>query len=183
MADDWSVELAIKEVFYQLIDDFLFPRIDDFSFRTIKAGVHFRIFFAERKIFNFAPALLLKTLFLFLVLDFFPFWSWKKNQLQSGVNYSIANETAECNKLLNKTKTVKHRCEKSKCRVAMCLKKNSWSSSYSSLTKTWNSPFECLYMKICHTHNPFLLIFLCLKFKRSNSQSISFLSKLFGTAF
>ena len=78
MADDWSVELAIKEVFYQLIDDFLFPRIDDFSFRTIKAGVHFRIFFAERKIFNFAPALLLKTLFLFLVLDFFPFWSWKK---------------------------------------------------------------------------------------------------------
>ena len=88
---------------------------------------------------------------------------------------------AECNKFWNKTKTVKHRCEKSKCRVAMCLKKNLWSNSFSSLTETWNSPFECLLIKICHTHNLFLLIlFLRLKFKRSNSQSISFLAEIFG---
>ena len=63
---------------------------------------------------------------------------------------------AESNKLLNKTKTAKHRCEKSKCRVPMCQKKNSWSNSFSSSTKTWNSPFECLSIKICCTHNLFL---------------------------
>ena len=103
------------------------------------------------------------------------------------MNYLIvssANEIAECNKLLNKTKTVKHRCEKSKCRVAMCLKKNSWLDSFSSLTKTWNCPFECLFTKICHTYNFFLLIlFLRLKFKRSNSQSICFLVEIFGIVF
>ena len=66
-----------------------------------------------------------------------------------------------------------------------CLKKNSWSNSFSSLTKTWNSPFECLSIKICRTQNLFLLIllFLRLKCKRSNSQSNSFLAKVFAIAF
>ena len=122
---------------------------------------------------------MLDFFFFFFVLDLI--------QLHIRVNYSIvlsANEIAECNKVLNKTKTVKHRCEKSKCRVAMWLKKNSWSNSFSSLTKTWNSPFKCLSIKICHTHNLFLLIlFLRLKFKRSNSQGISFLAEIFGIAF
>ena len=62
--------------------------------------------------------------------------------------------------LLNKTKTMKFGCEKSKCRVAMCLKKNSGSNSFSSLTKTLNSPFEFFSIKICPAHNLFLLILL-----------------------
>ena len=152
-----------------------------FSFRTIKAGVHFRNVSAERKIFNFVQAHLLKhnNLFSLYWNFFFPFWSWKKIQLQNGINYSIvlsANEIAECNELLNKTKTVKHRCEKLK-----CLLYNSWSSSFSFLTKGWNSPFECLSIKISCTHNLFFLIlFFSLKFKRSNSQSIRFLAEIFG---
>ena len=114
--------------------------------------------------------------------------SWKTCFLKKKqrVNYSIvlsANEIAECSKLLQKTKTVKHRCEKLKCRVAMCLKKNSWSNSFRSLTKTWNSPFECLSIKSCHTHNLFFLIlFLRLKFKWIDPQSISFLGAIFDIA-
>ena len=110
--------------------------------------------------------------------------SWKTCFLKKKqrVNYSIvlsANEIAECSKLLQKTKTVK----KLKCRVAMCLKKNSWSNSFRSLTKTWNSPFECLSIKSCHTRNLFLLIlFLRLKFKWIDSQSISFLAAIFEIA-
>ena len=141
------------------------------------------------KIFKFPQANLLKTQwFLFLVLEiFFFFLELKKIQLQCGINHSIVlsvSEIAECNKLLNKKKTVKHDCVNSKCRVAMCLKKNSRSYSFSPSTKTWNSPIEYLSIKVGHTHNLFLLIsFLCLKFKRSNSQSISFLAEIFGIAF
>ena len=101
-------------------------------------------------------------------------------QIQSGVKYSIvllASEIAEWSKLLNKIKTVKQHCEKLKCRVAMCLKKNSWSNSFSSLITTENCFFS---IKICHTFNLFLLIlFLRLKFK----WSIIFLAEVFGIAF
>ena len=67
--------------------------------------------------FTFVQAHLLKTQqILFLALEiFFSVLVLKKIQLQRGINYSIvlsANENAECNKLLNKTKTMKHRCEK-----------------------------------------------------------------------
>ena len=149
-----------------------------FSFRTIKTGVHFRNFSVDRNVFNFAQAHLLKTQeFLFLVLECFSRFRFEKNSTpkRSKLFDSIipANEIAECNKLLNKTKTVKHRCEKSKCRIAICLKKNSWSNSFSSLTKTWNFLFECLSIKISHNHNLFLLIlFLCLKSKRSDSNKV-----------
>ena len=66
-------------------------------------------------------------------MDFCFVLGLKKIQFQSGKNYSeknhsvvlSANETAQCNQLKNKTNTVKHRCEGSNCRVAICLKKNS----------------------------------------------------------
>ena len=103
------------------------------------------------------------------------------------MNYSMvlsANGIAKCNKLLNKRKTVKHCSEKSKCLVAMWLKKNLWSNGLSSLTKIWNSSFEYLSRKICYTRNVFFLILLlCLKFKRSNSQSISFLAEIVDIGF
>ena len=82
----------------------------------------------------------------FFVLEF------GKIQLQSERRYLIGvlstNTIAEHKRLKDETNTVKHRCEKSKCCVAMCLKKNSWSNSFSSLTKTWNSPFDCLSSSI-----------------------------------
>ena len=61
-----------------------------------------------KKISNFAQAPTKKTII------FFPCAGGKK--------YSIAlsaNEIVECNRLKNKTNTVKYRCEKSKCRVAI----------------------------------------------------------------
>ena len=56
------------------------------------------------------------------------------------------------------------------------LKKNSSSNSFNSLTKTWNSRFECHSIKIYRNQNLFFLILLFLpwKCKRSNSQSISY---------
>ena len=64
---------------------------------------------------------------------------------------------------------------------SMCFKKNSWSNSFSFLTKTWNSPFS---IKICYTNNLlFLTLLLHLKSNEINSQSISFLVEIFGIAF
>ena len=72
----------------------------------------------------------------FFVLEF------GKIQLQSEKRYLIGvlstNKIAEYKRLKDERNTVKHCSEKSKCCVAMCLKKNSWSSSFSSLSKTWN---------------------------------------------
>ena len=65
--------------------------------------------------------------FIFLVLDiFFRFGVEKKNQLHSGKGYLIvlsANKIAECNRLKDKTNTVKHHCETSKCRATMWLRR------------------------------------------------------------
>ena len=84
-----------------------------------------------------------------------------KIQLQSEKRYLIGvlstNKTDEYKRLKDKTNTVKHRYEKSACFLAMCLKKNSWSNSFSSLTKTWNSPFDCLSSNIPFTQSLFLL--------------------------
>ena len=52
-----------------------------------------------------------------------------KIQLQSEKRYLIGvlstNKIAKYERLKDETNTVKHRCEKLKCWVAMCLKKNS----------------------------------------------------------
>ena len=59
----------------------------------------------------------------FFVLEF------GKIQLQSEKRYLIGvlstNKIAKYERLKDETNTVKHRCEKLKCWVAMCLKKNS----------------------------------------------------------
>ena len=71
----------------------------------------------------------------FFVLEF------GKIQLQSEKRYLIGvlstNKVAEYRRWKDKTNTVKHLCEKSKCCIAMWLKKNLQSKSFSSLTKTW----------------------------------------------
>ena len=91
----------------------------------------------------------------FFVLEF------GKIQLQSEKRYLIrvlsTNKSTEYKRLKDKKNTVKHRCEKPTCCVAMCLKKNSWSNSLSSLTKTWNSPFDYLSSNISFTQSLFLL--------------------------
>ena len=155
-----SVNRICREVGFLLAN--LFVQIDDF----------FRNFSADRKIFNLKHSKNKKatknTIVYFLCAEiiFFFVLKLKKIHIQSEINYSIvlsANEIAECNKLLNK---------------------DSWWNSFSSLTKTWNSPFECVSIKICHIHKLFLLIlFLRLKFKRRNSHSISFLAEIFDIAF
>ena len=140
-----SVNRICREVGFLLAN--LFVQIDDF----------FRNFSADRNIFNLKHSKNKKatknTIIYFLCAEiiFFFVLKWKKIHIQSEINYSIvlsANEIAECNKLFNKIKPVKHRWEKSKCRVEICLKKNSWSNSFSSLTKTWNFPVEYLFIKI-----------------------------------
>ena len=94
----------------------------------------------------------------------------------------LLNET---NLLKSKTNTAKHPCENSKCWVAMYLNKNSRANTFSSLTKTWNSPFECLSIKVCCNQNlfPLILLFLHLKRKLSNLQNINFLAEIFAIAF
>ena len=126
--------------------------IDDYIILELKTGVYFRFFF---KLSASAPTKN-TIIFFFPCRGLFCFsWSWKKRKYYSLV--LSANEIAECNWLNNKN-TITHRCEKSKCRVVMCSKKNPWLNNSSSLTKTWNSHFECLSIKNCCTQNLFLLI-------------------------
>ena len=68
--------------------------------------------------------------------------------------------------------------------IQNCLMKNSSSNSFSSF-KPWNSPFECLSIKICRTQNnfPLMLLFLRLKCKQSNSDCISFLTEILAIVF
>ena len=159
-----------------------------FSLRTIKAGVHLLRCFRGQENVNFAQAHLLKTQsFLFLVLEHFFRFGVEENSIpkRNKLFYSIIGQwTCWMQQIIKQNKVCEASLWKMKCRLTMCLKKDSWSKSFSSLTKTWNSPFEYLSIKICHIHNLFLLIlFFYLKFKRSNSQSIIFLPEIFGVAF
>ena len=126
------------------------------------AWVHFKNFLLQKNLWLCLRAPTKKTIiyFLWTGISFFVL-EFGKIQLQSERRYLIevlsTNEIAEYKRLKDETNTVKHRCEKSKCCVAMCLKKNLWSNSFSSLTKTWNSPFDCLSSNISFTQSLFLL--------------------------
>ena len=85
----------------------------------------------------------------------------------------------------NNTNTVKHCCGKSKCRVSNVFEEELVIIQLQILNRNMKLSFRVPFHKICRTQNLFLLIllFLRLKCKRSNSQSISFLVEIFGIAF